>query len=115
MNNGVTNCNADVTNCTIVGNKGHGVTGAAQCLTNNIIVKNWNYGVDNVGSDVLAYNNIWGNLDGSYSNVIPCPTDIHKDPRFAIDGYWDADDNWAEGEYHLKSVAGRWTESGLGL
>ncbi|MCK4293155.1 MAG: hypothetical protein KAY65_08145 [Planctomycetes bacterium] len=111
LSNGIANSNADISNCTIVSNKGHGITGATRSLTNNIIVNNWNYGVDNVGLDVLAYNNIWGNLDGSYSNVIPCPTDIHKPPRFAIDCYWDVEDNWVEGEYHLKSAAGRWTES----
>lgn len=112
LSNGIDACLAHISNCSIVGNKGHGVSGTTESITDNIIVKNWNYGVDGVGSDVLAYNNIWGNLNGSYSNVIPCPTDIHKDPRFAIDCYWDVDNNWVEGEYHLKSNAGRWTESG---
>jgi len=56
---------------------------------------------------VLSHNNIWGNLKGSYSNVEPGKTDIHKDPFFAVEGYW-AGEVWVEGDYHLMSSAGRW-------
>lgn len=41
---------------------------------------------------------------------------IHSDPRFADPGYWDPngtpqdanDDFWVDGDYHLRSQAGRW-------
>ena len=73
---------------------------------------------------------------GSDSNAIYMPHCysvewLHADPLFANPGFWDAndtpddpnDDFWVEGDYHLKSQAGRWdpnsqswpcTESGAG-
>jgi hypothetical protein len=47
------------------------------------------------------------------------PGNIDADPNFAVAGYWDEkstpgfweDDEWVEGDYHLKSGAGRWNES----
>jgi len=95
-----------VTNCTIVGNKGDGLycQGGA-VASNNIIVRN-----DGVGcrQGTLKYNNVWQNLGGDYSGVAPGPNDISVNPRFAVPGYWDMDKNWVEGEYHLRSAAGRW-------
>ncbi|MBN2593639.1 MAG: hypothetical protein JXA81_09050, partial [Sedimentisphaerales bacterium] len=59
----------------------------------------------------------------SYSNIsyLKYPEDnrvgnIHADPMFADPGYWDTngtpnnseDDLWIDGDYHLKSQAGRW-------
>jgi uncharacterized delta-60 repeat protein len=73
-----------IVNCTIVGNKGNGYTygeGSGAILSSSIIV-----------------------LDG----VPPEPTDIHRNPLFAEDGFWDADPNWVQGDYHLKSEIGRW-------
>jgi predicted outer membrane repeat protein len=45
---------------------------------------------------------------------------IKGDPRFAVPGHWDpngtpndvADDFWVEGDYHVKSEAGRWDPNG---
>ncbi len=98
-----------IVNCTLAGNKGNGYTygeGAASILSSNIIVLNSGYGVQ--GSATLTYNNIWANISGSYDGVPPEPTDIHKNPLFAEDGFWDADPNWIQGDYHLKSEVGRW-------
>jgi hypothetical protein len=93
-----------IVNCTIVGNKGNGYTygeGTGAVLSSNIIVLNSGYGVQ--ASATLSYNNIWANTSGSYDGVPPEPTDIHRNPLFAEDGFWDADPNWVQGDYHLKS------------
>ncbi len=102
-----------ITNCTIVGNTGNGIF-KKSCgnviIHNNIIVRNRLYGIHNQDGcgAILKYNNVWDNLLGNYSNMAPGPTDTHEDPLFAIAGYWDVSDNWVEGDYHLKSIAGRW-------
>ena len=106
------NHNYQVVNCTVTGNGRSGFYCSPlneATLSNNIIVSNWEYGIENAGTDLtLKYNNIWGNLSGNYNGVIPGETDIHENPRFAVDGYWGVDDVWVEGDYHLKSIAGRW-------
>ena len=55
---------------------------------------------------------MWHNHEGDYDGMLPSATDISVNPYFAQDGYWDNDINWIEGDCHLKSGAGRWTESG---
>ena len=69
----------------------------------------------------------WGNLgpavsgpaDIQYSNIQggwPGNGNINSDPCFASPGHWDTngmsndpnDDFWIDGDYHLKSQAGRW-------
>ena len=107
---GLESC-GQIINCTIAGNKGSGLVSCGTAVHNNIIVQNWYYGISS-GTSNLKYNNVWGNLSGNYGGVAPGPTDTHENPRFAVDGYWDGDDNWVEGDYHIKSVAGRWTETG---
>ena len=106
------NHNYQVVNCTVTGNGRSGFycnTLNEVTLSNNIIVSNWQYGIDNAGADLtLKYNNIWGNLDGNYDGLAPGDTDTHEDPLFALDGYWGIEDIWVEGDYHLKSIAGRW-------
>lgn len=102
----------NITNCTIVGN-GH--NGLIECsnsnITNCIIVNNWDYGISGT-VDRLKYNNLWGNISGNYSGLAPGDTDTHENPQFAVDGYWDGDDKWVEGDCHLKSIAGRWDQAG---
>lgn len=109
---GLGQCRCHAVNCTIIGNKGSGFSLHASgeaTLVNNIIAQNWNYGISTSSSNTnLKYNNVWGNLSGNYYGAIPGTTDTHENPLFAVDGYWDKDDNWVEGEYHLKSIAGRW-------
>jgi hypothetical protein len=61
-------------------------------------------------NSILEYNDIWGNLDGSHSGgVLPSPLNIHKDPYFAVNGYWFGE-TWIDeqADYHLKSMEGRW-------
>jgi hypothetical protein len=112
---GISNSYGQFRNCTIVGNKSSGVrVNGTSTLANNIIVNNGSYGVDKHGGGTLTlkYNNIWGNGSGNYYDTAPGGTDTHSNPRFAVNGYWDLDGYWVEGDYHLKSVAGRWSGSG---
>jgi len=69
----------------------------------------WN----NDGSTItVTYSNIQGEWPGEHN--------ISTDPCFAAIGYWDPngtpedgnDDFWVDGDYHLKSQAGRWNGNG---
>jgi len=63
----------------------------------------------------LNFNNIQGGKQ-AINNVIWSTGTIDSDPCFADPGYWDPngtpndpnDDFWLDGDYHLKSQAGRW-------
>jgi hypothetical protein len=94
------------TNCTIVGNKGDGIYGYGGYVSNNIVVRNEGYGL--IGNITSQYNEVWQNLSGDYSTVVPGTGDISQDPIFAVNGYWDMGNNWVEGDYHLRSTVGRW-------
>jgi len=60
----------------------------------------------------IAYSDVRGGWPGQGN--------IDADPLFADPGYWDPndtpddpnDDTWIEGDFHLKSEAGRWNPSG---
>jgi len=107
-------------NCTLSGNRADEGNGLA-C--------DWS-GVDEV-SDIKITNSIFwdggdeifngddSKIDVTYSDVQgtwPGEGNIETDPCFAGPGYWDPggtphdanDDFWVEGDYHLKSQAGRW-------
>ena len=105
----------EIKNCTIVGNMGDGVncdwSNVIVC-SENIIIKNGGFGIVGDSDSTIQYNNIWGNSLGSYWNVIPGATDLHVNPLFAVDGYWESEELWIDGDYHLKSEAGRWTVTG---
>jgi len=84
-----------VVNCTIVWNE-RGLSGGIAEIKNCIVSFN-NWGLYHC-SGTIKYNNVWGNLYGSYYNTYPPATDIHEDPLFADDF----------NDFHLKSQAGRW-------
>jgi len=102
-----------ITNCTILGNKGGGVYQAnPPLLVKNSILRQ-NKPFQPIPSiPVISYSNVEG-------LIMPYGTGcIDVDPNFAIAGYWDEkstpdwqDDEWVEGDYHLKSRAGRWNEA----
>ncbi len=68
----------------------------------------------------VAYSNVAGGVDavrrGSRPVLVWGEGNMDVDPLFADPGYWDPnrtpddpnDDFWVEGDYHLKSEAGRW-------
>jgi hypothetical protein len=92
-------------------------------------IENWNYW--STRSPTLTNCILWGNYPEeiygdtpaiTYTNVQggwPGEGNIDADPCFAKPGYWDTngtpededDDVWIEGDYHLKSQAGRWDSS----
>ena len=105
-----------LTNCTFTGNRApYGRTSAfnggrsTARLTNCILSED---------GDVM-WNNDNSRITISYSDVqggFPGEGNIDVDPLFAVSGYWDPngtpedidDDFWVDGDYHLKSEAGRW-------
>jgi predicted outer membrane repeat protein len=119
---GIYYCASDQTlrNCTFSGNladNGNGLAcdwcGADE--SSNIEAINcifWDGGNEIFNGDIskidIAYSDVQGNWPGEGN--------IETDPCFAAPGHWDPggtpqdanDDFWVEGDYHLKSQAGRW-------
>jgi hypothetical protein len=104
--------NAVLTNCTFVGNSAVDVGGvytswdASSTLTSCIL---WgNTSPQLAGEAAVSYSNIQGGFPGEGN--------IDVDPLFADPGCWDPngtpddanDDFWIDGDYRLKSEAGRW-------
>ncbi len=52
------------------------------------------------------------NVSASYSNTLggwPGEGNLDVDPLFVAPGYWETDEDvWVDGDYHLRSQAGRW-------
>ncbi len=111
-------------NCTFVGNKctangGVGFMTGNSTWPTNVAVKNCIFQgniadgqSDNfrlIGDAVLTYS--YSNLDateiGGTGTITDAGGNIETDPLFAVDGYWKGN-TWAPGDYHLKSMAGRW-------
>jgi len=118
--------NPAIINNTIVNNENNGITlrvMVSPVIVNNIITGhitgiNHNYVI---GSPTLNYNNLWRNdvnymRNNEVDDTLAGPDSISVDPYFAEPGYWDLngtpddpnDDIWIDGDYHLKSQAGRW-------
>jgi predicted outer membrane repeat protein len=106
------NSNPSVANCTFSGNSAEGQGGAmdnsysSATLTNCIL---WGNTLPQISANAsIAYSDIQGGFTG-IGNV-----DAHA--HFTRPGYWDRngtpedpnDDFWIDGDYHLKSQAGRW-------
>ncbi len=67
---------------------------------NNIITNNTGYGIRNIqGNITSSYNDIWGNVYGSYNGTSAGTGDISTDPLFA---------DPTAGDFHLNSQSGRW-------
>jgi len=105
----------EVVNCTFVANaadNGGGMYGEGEghaTATNCIFRSNLPDQIyDDETPTTVTYSNIQSGRPG--------PGNIDADPCFANPGYWDAigtpgdasDDFWVNGDYHLKSQAGRW-------
>jgi len=126
-----------VTNCIFVENEafeGGGMFSreSSPRLINCTFSWNWCYGILNFGGGTVTLTNciLWGDWFGeeiaggpvvaTYSNVQggwPGEGNIDTNPCFAEPGHWEDpcntpddfwDDVWVEGDYHLKSAAGRW-------
>jgi len=110
-------CGGSIHNNTIVGNVANDYGGALYdcCVSvqtsvqNNIIAFNEASSIGGIyGFCNNAYNTLWMNEGGNFGSRATAGTgDICVEPLFALDGYWSGD-TWADGDYHLKSAAGRW-------
>ncbi|MHC4324689.1 MAG: right-handed parallel beta-helix repeat-containing protein [Planctomycetota bacterium] len=112
-----------VYNNTIAGNIAEENGGAlSQCpgnIRNNIIAFNSaGFAGGIYGAGMSSYNNFWSNQGGNFGgDVDKGPGDIIVEPLFVIKGYFDnkgttdeSDDFWVDGDYHIMSEAGRWSE-----
>jgi hypothetical protein len=118
-----------VSNSTIVGNNAYGLNLFLRypiLLQNNIIGQNRSGGIyirstteNSRSNSIVNYNNFFANGGSAYSGamgMISVKPDMHDNPLFAANGYWDlngtpndkTDDVWVEGDYHLMSTVGRW-------
>jgi L-ascorbate metabolism protein UlaG (beta-lactamase superfamily) len=116
----ILNGNPILTNCTFIGNSsdrtGDGIFNyESNTILTNCILRNggneiWN---DDNSMIMITYSNIQGGWPGLGN--------IDEDPLFAKPGYWidindpnsvaepnDPNAVWIDGDYHLKSEAGRW-------
>jgi hypothetical protein len=121
-----------IINCKITGNLGGGISHGGESI---IIIRNSTISGNSGGGvyggsrwntlliNCIVWGNSGGEIDGfptaTYSNIKggwPGEGNIDMDPGFALPGYWDPngtlwnvnDDFWVDGDYHLKSQAGRW-------
>jgi beta propeller repeat protein/parallel beta-helix repeat protein len=79
-----------ITNCTIAGNLKSGIQDSMPTVTNSIVYFNGDAQIDNIIGTV-TYSDVQGSFQGAGN--------IDADPLFA---------DLANGDYHLKSQAGRW-------
>jgi len=115
-----------VNNCTITNNRMRGIyCGAIDCKISNSII--WENRILLSPSSIvdnplctISYSNVQGALESvgiveGYS-LNWGEGNINLDPNFVSPGHWDPngipwtykDDIWIDGDYHLKSQAGRW-------
>lgn len=110
---GLFECPQTICNNTIVGNvassRGAGLSRCAGTVCNNIIAYNeaaQAAGLYGVSSN--TYNAFWANTGGNFGgDAVAGAGDVVAHPQFAVDGFWD-NEVWIDGDYHLKSQAGRW-------
>lgn len=109
-------------NNTIIGNaareNGGGLSQCPGYINSNIIAFNRAGSVGGIyGASISSYNALWSNEGGNFGGGATVGFgDIVANPLFAGDGFWDpnatpdeSDDFWVDGDYHLKSEAGRWS------
>ncbi|MHC4741064.1 MAG: right-handed parallel beta-helix repeat-containing protein [Planctomycetota bacterium] len=105
-------CATTMINCTLSGSKSDSAAGMfideAHTHATNCIFRDVDGGIaDYDGFETITFCNVSGGWPGEGN--------IDADPCFADPGYWDAngtpedanDDFWVDGDYHLKSQAGR--------
>jgi len=119
-----TDSHAVFSHCTIADNNG-GLQGAGICLVNSNVVLTNSIVWDNTPQAILVSGTsqpsiTYTDVTGGWSGL----GNIQTDPLFARPGYWaNAEDPsvvvgpedpmavWVEGDYHLRSQAGRWDPS----
>lgn len=110
---GLFECDQLISNNTIVGNISATRGGAlSQCLgtvRNNIIAYNEATLAGGIfGPSRNSYNAFWTNGGGHFGGgAVSGAGDSVVNPEFVTEGFWQ-DDAWVDGDYHLRSQAGRW-------
>ncbi len=110
---GLYDCDQLICNNTIVGNvattRGGGLSRCLGTVCNNIIAYNEAVLAGGIfGPSNNTYNGFWINTGGNFGgDATSGPGDQVENPRFAAEGFWDGD-VWIDGDYRLKSQAGRW-------
>ncbi len=127
------NGSAKVQNCTAVGNRApagrflfdktarpdRGKQPPSIQIVNCILANGGNEISDGYAATTIRFTNLVGGkstIDDPHRATVWGPGSIDADPCFAYAGFWDAngtpedqnDDLFIEGDYHLKSRAGRW-------
>jgi len=118
---GMDSCSGGIYNNTIVGNRaleGAAISYCPGSIENNIIAFNEAGDTGGIkGATSNSWNCLWENAGGHFGGGASAGAgDVEGDPCFAEVGYWDpngtpanpADDFWVDGDYHLRSEAGRW-------
>jgi parallel beta-helix repeat protein len=119
---GLFNCTETIHSNTIVGNRatqtGGAIFNCPKALHDNIIAHNEaQQGGGICGPASSSYNLFWLNTPQHFANGATAGVgDVVGDPLFVVASYWDdkgttdrRDDVWIDGDYHLKSQAGRWS------
>lgn len=119
----LSNSGLTLDHCLIAGNKASGRAGAIEfsaagpsdrlsllfcTVTGNRAASGSAVHIGQVPQKAVSASNciFWDN--GDQGPGLFCKYCNDSDPRFAIQGYWDQAGRWVNGEYHLKSQAGRW-------
>ncbi|MHC4741062.1 MAG: right-handed parallel beta-helix repeat-containing protein, partial [Planctomycetota bacterium] len=100
-------------NCTFAGN--YAVSGSALYLDEGL-VESTNCIFWDISDKFFNHEGVITIVHSDIRGGWPGPGNIDADPCFAALGYWDLngtpeyiyDDFWVDGDYHLKSQAGRW-------
>ena len=107
-----------ITNCVIAANNGPGISGGIPALTNCTIVANLQHGIGSLSptvSNCLIYYNGNGSDTAQIESSLPTVTYSGVQGGWPGEGNIDVDPCFADpenGDYHLKSEAGRWDTSG---
>jgi hypothetical protein len=93
----------DLTQCTIVQNRGYGLEGDGITVVNSIL-----YGNGITAGDVQIKG---ANVKVSYSDVrggVAGQGNMDADPLFVAPGTWSDPNTYVSGDFHLRSKAGHW-------
>jgi len=113
---GCSRSNLSIENCTFVGNEGVGLIYGGPYWCDSVAeVRNsifWANGSNQIVDNTIALTITYSDVQAGWTRT----GDMDVDPLFANPGYWDPngtsadpnDDFWVDGDYHLKSQAGRW-------
>jgi len=92
-------CNGSISNCTVIGNwSAHDGSGLDNCngsISNCIIYQNWPpwmEQIENCSTPIYSCIERWDGGGLGNTNLDPC---------FIEPGYWDANNLWVDGDYHL--------------